>query len=164
MSQTEVKEQLVGQVGALADSGFTDKVSALSEGDLPFGRMAVRGTDLDRQGRLPTGATDITDRKNLLGVVVRSQGIESLDFQQTPGDPRYLDKKMAPALRRGRIFVLPETAVDPSDNVFVRHTGGNEGKFRNDADGANASQVPADQARWKSTALAGEPAILEINL
>lgn len=61
-------------------------------------------------------------------------------------DSPYDVDEVMPVLRRGRIFVRTETAVNEGDRAFARHTApGDEtlGEFRNDADGGNAAMAPA---------------------
>ena len=158
MSQTSVESQPIGDAGDQADSGNHDVISRLAEGDLHFGRYSVLGTDKDRQGKLPSTAAEITDDKKGLGVVRSTHAIES----STSGEPRYLDKNMANVMRQGRIHVTTEDAVTPDSDVFVRFQGGNEGKFRSDADGGNAAQL--SRAKWVNSVGAGKVAILEIDL
>lgn len=69
--------------------------------------------------------------------------------------------------RKGVIWVLAEDAVSLTSDVFLRHTLGTAtqlpGRWRTDADTANADQVT--QARWLTeTSGADELAQLEINL
>ena len=64
-------------------------------------------------------------------------------------------------------MVIVEEDVTPDDDVFFRHSGAGAspeaiGRFRTDADTANADQV--NSARWLTSAVAGGLAVLGINL
>lgn len=70
--------------------------------------------------------------------------------------------------RQGEIGVFIETDVTSKDDpIFFRHTASGlnliVGRFRTDADGGNADQVPAAQARWVETGTAGSIIKLAIN-
>ncbi len=164
MSQQAYNDQ--GQLieGMKADSGFDDIRSGLAEGIVPFGRFVSEGTDLDRQVQLPSGATDITDKKKVRGVAVSTHAIES----ELGGSavPSYKDKDAVSYMREGRIAVFVEEAVTPQSAVFVRHTsggGGSEiGRFRTDADTASAAELA--NARYVTSTTGAGVAILELNL
>jgi hypothetical protein len=71
-----------------------------------------------------------------------------------------------PTMRKGKIYVVPETNVASGDSVYCRFLGNGTtkfaGHFRNDSDTATATLVP--YAMFKTTAVADAPAIIEINL
>lgn len=101
---------------------LNDIISRLSEeSNFPFGRLSVLGTDKDRQALLPALATDITNAKKVLGVTVLDINRE---FNQTKKDngleQGYDVKNMMAVLKRGRIWVQAEDAVNPESAVYVR--------------------------------------------
>jgi hypothetical protein len=71
-----------------------------------------------------------------------------------------------PTMRKGKIYVFPEVNVASGDPVYCRFLGNGttkfSGHFRNDGDSGTAFLV--DRAMFKTTATAGSPAIVEINL
>ncbi len=71
-----------------------------------------------------------------------------------------------PVMRKGKIYVVPETNVASGDPLYCRFLGDGAtkfaGHFRNDSDSSTAFIV--SYAMFKTTALAGSPAIVEINL
>ena len=121
MSQTSVIEQGVARSGLLADLGLREMLSFSAETAIPFGLFVVRGTDMDKQCKLPAAATDVTDRKKGLGVAVALQTLE-VPLMGT-ADPQYLKDFTVAVLTFGRIWVPTEDdATDESKSVYVRHT------------------------------------------
>lgn len=161
MSQTAVTAQGIGIEGQIADAGQRDVLSRLAEGSLFFGRLAVLGTDPDRQAKHPAAAGDMDDVLKILGVVISSHHLES----KSDGlDASYPDKETGNVMHEGRVLVKVEEAVSPTDAVFARHTANGPltklGAFRTDNDGGNAAAVP--NARFITSAAADELAVLEI--
>jgi hypothetical protein len=71
-----------------------------------------------------------------------------------------------PTLRKGKIYVKPETNVAPGDPVYCRFTGANGttkliGQFRNDSD--SGSCVLYANSLFRTTALATNVAVIEVN-
>lgn len=129
------------------------------------GRLCVRGAGGDFTAALPTGAGSLG--VNVMGVSLFTH--KALAIAPSSSDNEvHEDEAELPLLRRGRVWVIAEDAVDPStDSVFVRVSagaGGSEiGAFRTDAD--TASAVALAEARWlTSTSGTGELALLEINI
>lgn len=95
-------------------------------------------------------------------------GISLHKHKDLPNDTavaRYEIGEEISLLRRGRIWVLAEEAVDPSQDVYLRHTvngGDTPGHFRTDADTANADQIA--NAKWVDITTAAGLALLEINM
>jgi hypothetical protein len=71
-----------------------------------------------------------------------------------------------PTMRKGKIYVFPETDVASGDPVYCRFLGNGtstfSGHFRNDSDGGKAFLVGS--ALFKTSSTANSPAIIEINL
>lgn len=173
MSQTSYAEQFtVGQLGQLADQGFTDKVSRYSAAVIPFGRLVALDTNPGKV-KLPAAATDILDANSesrpVEGIVISTQAIQE-QATNTLGVananvPAYPIGYNFSVLRKGRVWVWAEEAVTPADQVFVRHTaaGNNKpGNFRQDADTANAALLKG--ARFMSTTTGAGLVLVEINL
>lgn len=148
----------IGFAGGLADSGDNDVVSkpnAEASANLVFGR----GVKDSANGCLNlSGGSDV-----LLGVLLHEQ----IDSSQLAASGAKAPKDTCSVLRKGRVLVLAEQAIALGDPVYVRHTanGGTTapGRFRKDADTANAIQVT--KARWvTSTSGADQIAVLELNL
>jgi hypothetical protein len=139
--------------GLLADLGPNDIVSGkLMVGAVPFGVAIANTPGQDEQCQPVAAAVDL-----IRGVVVRSDQYDSRALASNLAIPA---GDMVSILRRGRIWVTPVTAVAKGDPVFVVHAGG---AFHATDDGVNASALPSQVARWGSSALIGQPAILEVD-
>lgn len=158
MSQLAYEEQGAALPGMKADSGFDDVASVVAEGAVKFGYAVTRGTDLEKQGRVPVLTGEVSDLTLVLGVALKTQAIESSDS----GDPTYADKNMMSVMKEGRVYVQVQDTVTTASAVFVRFAGGNEGQFRSDADGGDAVALP--NAKWVKGAGAGELAIVQLDL
>lgn len=129
---------------------------------IPFGRFVVQDDQGQDYCRLPYAAADVSGL-SALGVAVHTHAIEQA--ANTANNTGYEFQSSISVLRKGRVYVDVETAVDPGDDVYIRHTVSGStylGAFRNDNDSGNATQVSS--ARFVSKAGAGETAIVEINL
>lgn len=132
---------------------------------VPFGRALAESTT-QAVATLPS-ATGFT----FLGVSIHRAHYRNKDNSVSPpvtGEAQWQGNEAMPVLKRGRIWVKPETAVAPGDQVHVRHTQGaaaaeTVGRFRASADGGDTDQITAG-ARWVSEAQADELAVLELNL
>ncbi|PSO85606.1 MAG: hypothetical protein BRC41_08215 [Cyanobacteria bacterium QH_9_48_43] len=123
---------------------------------IPYGRVVVRGSN-DGEAVMPSSATE-----TIFGVAIR----EDLYEESIDGDDGYEQKRRFPYMRRGVVYVVPEEAVTPADDVYYRHTanGGNTeiGRFRTDGDSSNATQITS--ASFLASASAGDIVPLELNL
>lgn len=130
--------------------------SKVSDELMPAGHYAVQGSD-DDHGALPTSAAEVAAGLGVIAYApLSSEG--DANNEVAAGVPfQYV--------KRGLVVVQVEEAVTAGLPAFVRHTanGGNTqlGRFRSDADTANATQIPARYAT--STSGAGL-AVLDINL
>jgi len=163
MSQTAYQLYLskAGFEGQLADSGQTDKWSVIGEGAIPFGKLVVRGTDVDKQGNLPSAAGDITPSLNVWGMAIHSQSVMS-DPSVVPA--QYPDKSAVPCLRKGRAYVKVEEAVTVASAVHVRYAAGGNGLGSFGDTTGTSERAPLAGAKYMSDAAANEFAIIEFNL
>lgn len=163
MPQTEVKTVMdAGVEGQLADLWTEengDVGTATSEeasAEISFGLMVAQGVADD-------GCKLLVEDAQLKGVTVFSH----LYAKPTElGDTGLKPGVTFDVLKRGRIIVLPEEAVTPQSEVHVRHTvQGNTraGAFRATKSASNTLDITAF-ARWETSADAGEPAVLWIDM
>src|SRR5688500_5297032 len=97
----------LGFPGMPHDTGFTDDISCIVEeadGIAP-GLVVVRGTDRERQAKLPTATFAATE---VLGISVRTHHAR-LDLSAT-GTENYENESSIPVRRKGRIWVEIEDA------------------------------------------------------
>lgn len=117
--------------GQMADQTLASVRSFLAETDLPFGVGLVKGA-ADNTCKLPATAADVFE-----GASLSSFAHANASLAGTLGIPQF---DVADVLARGTIYVVAESAVDPSKPVYCRFSvnGGNtqRGAFRKDADGA----------------------------
>jgi hypothetical protein len=96
------------------------------------------------------------------GISVSTMAIE----QDSNGVVEYNNGYCFPSMRKGRVYVVPEVNVASGDLVYCRFDADGtttfEGHFRNTSDSGKAVLVP--YAVFKTTALAGGFAVIEINL
>lgn len=167
MPQTAVNSPLpTGIEGDIADQWTAEEgaidtvINGESTAQLPFGIGVKRGSSDDTVLNF-TANTDALD-----GILVYEN-----DFAQPYelGTTGVLPGFTMRICRFGRIKVIPETNVDPTQSVFVRavaNVGGGfprVGSWRSSADSTNTIDVSAF-AKWRTTTTAGSIAILEINL
>lgn len=135
---------------------------------LPYGVLAVldsaNSAGFDKiAAKLPSASSDITAAGSALGVVVADQGRAQ---DPSVSGPQYPQNSACPILRRGRIWVLVEEAVNDGDLPFVRFAagaGGTQlGAFRKSADTATAAALSG--CVFRSSALAGGYAVLQVGV
>lgn len=164
MPQTTVETTMpIGVAGQLADLWTEqngDIISVISEeasAEIPFG-VAVRQGTADDGALLFTATSQVP-----LGVVVFAHHFAKPDEL---GDTGLKPKVVFGVLRRGRIIVFPEEAVTPASEVRIRAVAAGaevKGAFRATADSTDCIDI-TPFAKWRSSADANEPAILEIDL
>jgi len=159
MSQTSYSQDMspVAFEGQLADSGFTDKKSIPCAAAMPFGKLVVRDT-ADLTGKLPAAETDVTNKKKVLGLSISTQ---ALPQDPSVANPQYPTKSVVPVLSKGRAWVKVEGNVTPDSDVYVRYAAGGNGP--GSFSGALVSDATAvvAGARYLTTALANNFALLE---
>lgn len=163
--QTAVRTTMrAGIPGQLADewterNGARDTfTSEEASAAIPFGVFLKKGTG-DTQAKLLSATSDI-----LVGVVVWEADF-ARPYHQT--DAGLLPGVTFTCLTKGKIWVVPETNVTAyTSEVHVRAVAtGNEvkGAIRATADSTDTIDITGF-ARWITSASAGEPAILEIDM
>lgn len=133
--------------GNVDNNSLLELDSKSAEAEIGFGRAVVRGTNADRQVKIPAGATPA-----FFGVAQRIIGLENPNdgtFERTS----YLDKETVSVVRSGYIWVYSEQAVNAGDPVYYRHTAGAGGtvlgRFRKDDDTSTANLI--DGASFETT-------------
>jgi len=111
-----------------------------------------------------TGGTFTLGTGTKLGVVDGVvHGVSVWDGTREPGV--YAVDEVMPVIRRGRVWVYAEGAVNPSLPVFVRFVAGvgeTLGRFRASLDSTDCGRLRG--ARWISTTAAEGFALLDLNL
>lgn len=137
----------------------------LNEANVPFGVLVVEDTTglSDDRAHLPQATGDITTVGKVAGIALHTQFVEqSVGGTNNLG---YDPQSSMNVLRKGRAYVLVEDAVVKGGLPFVRFVAAASeqlGAFRSDADTSDAVALP--NARFVTSAGAGELAIVEINL
>jgi hypothetical protein len=162
MAQTSYSTTMVKAfAGMLADTGGNDVASAVqSEASLevPFGGFVAFGAS-DGAAILPAASS-----AKLLGCLVHDHTYEPGTNMGTVG---VKPKNMLSVLRKGRIWVTPETAVAPGDRLHVRYAAGAGGSQLGACRNAAVASETLDcttQGVFLTTASAGQLAILEIDM
>ena len=167
-TQSTVADIYVKAFGGMLDvseqvASIKSYTSEEASAEIPFGTMVIRGANED-EGALQVHTSGATVIALLAGVVVHSHAYAKT---QELGDTGLKPDTTFGVLTRGRIWVIPEDAVDPGDAVRVRVVvTGNEvkGAFRTAADSTDCVVLHTTMARWLTTAGAGEPALLELDM
>lgn len=156
-----LKQPAVAHEGQLADNGMTDKITMLAEGAVPFGKLVVRGTDADKQCKVPAVTGDISDAKKVLGIALHDHARE----QDSSAAADYSDKAAVAILRQGRCYVKVEEAVTVASDVYVRHAAGGNGVGSfGDTAGAGPDRTLLAGAKYLTDAGANEFALVEVKL
>jgi hypothetical protein len=148
LSVTETPAE--GLPGMLYDLGPHDVVTKIAADAIDFGEY-VSFNDAEHC-ELPDSASEVTARQG--GIALRDPSHPS-GTGYAVGDP-------VPVLRKGRVWVAVEGAVTAGGSAFVRHTAGGgeqQGAFRVDADGTDASIAPTSVYYLGGSTLA----VVEIN-
>lgn len=126
---------------------------------IPFGRFVTVDVNYEGRACLPTAATDITNAGSNAGITVRNNTVEN---DAGAGYAIYDEMEV---VTQGVIYVLLEDTVTTASSVYVRFVAGageELGRFRGDADTADAAILP--NARFLDGGVAGELVRLEINM
>lgn len=149
-----------GLLGLMTED-FTRYVdSVIPQVAVKTGKLLTADTTVGKArnaAKLPAIAADVS-KPGAMGIVVYDQTRE--------GNSDWPALRPTPVMRRGRIWVLTESAVTRWTVPFVRFAsgaGGTElGSFRGDADTASAAQCP--WALFLTDATAGSLVLVEISL
>lgn len=159
MTQTNYQDQSVANIsvkGGLADAGITNKVTRACAAAIEFGLgLADLSTGL---AALPAATSFV-----FAGVALMKHKAQS----NADAAASYAIGEAISVLRKGRVWVYSEVAVDPTADVYLRHTANtgptrSPGNFLTTADTNKADLV--SNAKWVSKTSAAGLAILEINL
>lgn len=141
--------------GGLADAGITNKVTGKSAAVIRFGiGLAIAST-----GKV---AIPASTGFAFAGVSVMKHNATP---NASPNEAQYGIGEAITVLRKGRLWVYSEQAVNPTLSVYLRHTvnGGNvPGDFRVDADTNKADLVAS--AKWLNVTTGAGLALLEVNI
>lgn len=140
-------------------------------GAIGFGLCVVQDEMNYDKARVPIVATDITTVGKVLGITI-NPNIQSFNIAVssafgniiTPVEGYALDSAMG-LVRKGRIYVSPETAVVAGQQAYGRYTVSGTtvlGGLRNDDDTTKAAAIPT--AYFRTACSAGGICILEVNL
>ncbi len=154
MSQLDYNDLVAALQGGLGDAGETDIITGVSAAIIQFGV----GLSIDAAGLvLVPAATGFIFN----GISVQKHKAQENDAAKS----QYEIGQAVSIMRKGRIWVNAEQAVNPTLAVFLRHTanaGLIPGDFRVDLDVANADDISAF-AKWVSVNTVAGLAQLEIN-
>lgn len=152
--QLDYDDMVAAVKGGLADAGHNDIISGVSDEIIQMGI----GIQVETSGliTLPSAAGD-----QFFGIVLQKHKAQTnaLNLAQ------YEIGQAIPILKKGRIWVYSEEAINPVDPVFLRHTADDPlfpGDFRTDLDTDEAFDISA-WAKWVSVTTAAGLAILEVN-
>lgn len=155
MPQLTYSETMTAAFAGLIADGRNDTTESWpAHEDIEFGLGLVREGD---KVRIPN-----TSGVPIAGIAASDWFIEQ-NPALTPAGGVYRTTQTVATLRKGLIWVKIDQDVLINDPVYLRHTGGDEGYFRKDADTANADLVPGAIFRAAATAVSGI-ALVEINL
>jgi hypothetical protein len=163
MAQTSISaSQAAAFAGLLVDTNDPGNVieSFISEeasAEIPFGVAVAQGT-ADNGCKLPDTNTDF-----IRGIVVHHYAYEPGTQLGTTG---IVAGEPVSVLRRGRIWVAPETASTPGERIYVRYTagaGGSQlGALRDAAVGGETIDA-TKQAEIRTTAAAAGLVQLDVD-
>ena len=128
-----------------------------------FGLFVCQDQEDDEKARVPIVTTDVSNVLLARGIVVHNQAVEQ--FYQSAGGAGYALNAEMPIINRGMVWVVPETTMAITDEVFARFTVSGVtvlGGIRNDADSGKAVAIPYTRVVRSSAAAA--LCLIDINL
>jgi hypothetical protein len=150
--------QARGIPGMIADQHPVDAVSLRNSETTSVGFGCGVVDKGDGAFEEPDGST-----KKIRGVLLQTHAIDNAD-EDPAGIPA---GRMGDVCTRGRIYVVPEVAVTAGQEAYCRIASGiadatkvTKGAWRNNDDSSTAVHV--NRARFRSSAAAGAPAVLEL--
>lgn len=144
------------------EGDVANSFTAESDGLKP-GKFVIRGTDPQTQMDIISGLTDASTATDLLGVVL----LDPLMKADDAGLVDFDTGDEAAVLRRGRCIVFPEDAVTAGGQVHVRVVAAGAevlGSVRGTADSTDTFAAALTAMRFETSAGAGEPAVISVNL
>lgn len=168
---TFTNENTLGAAGS-GTAALTAVTANVTGDPIPFGRVVARIAATPNAVQLPSATSFVPE-----GVSVNRAKARPRDNSgSTPvtGSAQYSGDEAVPVLRKGRIWVIPETSpASLAASVYVRHTQGSNpahtvGRVRGTDDSGKVDAWSA--ARWVHGTrpgllpVAGSPAVIEINL
>ena len=131
--------------------GFVSSYAA--EGNIFFGAALVKGTNADKQVKLPEA-----DDEFFIGVALHSHTIP----QDLQGVAQYEDKRTVNVIEQGRVHVPVVQNVSTDDPVYYVFSGADAGKFRKDDGGSPATAILIPRARFVNGASSGQVALIHL--
>jgi hypothetical protein len=140
-------EQSAAFAGMLADLGRVKDAAPYVQGEasaeIAFGAGVVEGTAATEAGGFNGAVLPVDANSVFAGVLLHSHDYDPRTELGTTG---VKPGAAVSVLKKGRVWVYTETTVAKGATLFLRHTtngaGTAKGQFRNDADTANAIEVP----------------------
>ena len=152
------------KAGLVADIRTAILESFAAETELNFGMATVAGTNPEKQVKKPSTAGEVF-RGITVAEWTMEQKLTGAPASTTDSIGKFIQYDMVPILRRGLIWVKVIQDVIVDDAAYFMHSSpapADNGYFRKDTAGGQADLVPTGV--FRSSALAGELALLEINL
>jgi hypothetical protein len=156
----------VGKPGQLADQRDSVKESFAAVEEIKFGMgvtntgSVLPGVASDKQVKKMSAATD-----EFIGISLeewtQEQRLTGYPGNIADSEGKYEQYDMLPVMRKGLVWVFVFEDVLVNDPVYVLFEGGNQGYFRKSA---AAGAVRVQGAMFRSAALSGELALLELNI
>lgn len=159
-------EDGIGRAGITASETFVATTPNVTGQPIPFGRGLTR-TAVQSIAVLPSSAGFVFEGVSVNRAKARPR--DNTGSTPVTGDAEYRGDEAVPTMRKGRIWVIPETAVDPSLAVYLRHTVDSgdatltPGRFRSTDVGAEVDLIEVG-ARWITEADAETLAVLEVDI
>lgn len=155
--QLDYSDMKPAMVGGLGDTEFHDIVGRFSDEDIPFGK----GLMIAATGKV---ALPVHVDEKFAGVAVQ----KNVPTPNDTGVAVYPAGTEISVIQQGRVWVNSETAVDPTEGVYLRCTdnydGGVAGDFRSDSDASSSPvMLQITNARWAAKTTAKGLALLELN-
>lgn len=148
---------LEGQLSDDSPKYIRSMVNAESSAAIPFGRMVAYDGTAGNEAALVASGSDV-----LAGVTVHGHAYHL--NEELNDDDELKSGTMMDVLMQGVVTVFPEESVDPTSDVRVRHSGtGDQGAFLASAASGETIDI-SSFARWLTSAGAGEPAELFIDM
>lgn len=153
MSQTSYDRNYdAAFAGMKADARYDEVISRQAEGAIDFGRGVVRGTDGEKQCKIPASTSDV-----FLGLALHRH------VQPSGGVARYEDKTTVDVMRKGQAWVkIANVAVSAGDEAYLETGTTSAGVFTNATSGTTLSTGCTFDSDY-ATSASSQLARLDIN-